>query len=125
ADAADGRPVLQIGMDTPQAGPGLLAACARALLGAPAVLGPARDGGWWLLGVHRPADADCLRTVPMSRPDTGALTVQALRNNGIEVDYVDELADVDTVQDIVAVRDRCPPGSRFVAATTSWSGSGG
>ncbi|MEZ0362748.1 DUF2064 domain-containing protein [Mycobacterium sp. pUA109] len=125
ADAADGWPVLQIGMDTPQAGPGLLAGCARALLRAPAVLGPARDGGWWLLGVHRPADADCLRTVPMSRPDTGALTLQALRRTGIEVQFVDELTDVDTVADIAAVRGRCAPGSRFAAATTSWSGSGG
>src|SRR5271168_2246164 len=53
ADAADGYPVLQIGMDTPQVTAALLAGCARRLLQAPAVLGPARDGGWWVLGVQR------------------------------------------------------------------------
>lgn len=40
-----GLPVLQIGMDTPQVTTDLLTACARTLLGAPAVLGPACDGG--------------------------------------------------------------------------------
>ncbi len=36
ADAADGLPVLQIGMDTPQVTAELLAGCARRLLDAPA-----------------------------------------------------------------------------------------
>lgn len=44
------QPVLQIGMDTPQVTAELLAECARRLLEAPAVLGLARDGGWWALG---------------------------------------------------------------------------
>lgn len=125
ADAADGRPVLQIGMDTPQLSAALLTACAQRLLAAPAVLGPARDGGWWMLGVHTPTDAECLRGVPMSRPDTGALTWKALRASGVEPEFLAELADVDTVEDIAVVRGRCAPGSRFAAATTSWSGSGG
>ncbi|EUA22436.1 hypothetical protein I552_6927 [Mycobacterium xenopi 3993] len=57
ADAADGYPVLQIGMDTPQVTGELLAACGRCLCETPAVLGLARDGGWWVLGVRTPAMA--------------------------------------------------------------------
>lgn len=125
ADAADGRPVLQIGMDTPQLHAALLDGCARALLAAPAVLGPACDGGWWVLGVHTPTDAECLRGVPMSRPDTGALTWKSLCESGVEPKLLEELADVDTVEDIAVVRGLCAPGSRFARATTSWSGSGG
>ncbi|KUI13097.1 glycosyltransferase involved in cell wall biogenesis [Mycobacterium sp. GA-1285] len=116
ADAFAGDSVLQIGMDTPQVTAGLLAECGRALTVADAVLGPAADGGWWVLGVSHPSMAECLRNVPMSRSDTGALTLAALRDNGIDVEMLDELADFDTVDDIDTVRRRCSPGSRFALA---------
>jgi glycosyltransferase A (GT-A) superfamily protein (DUF2064 family) len=118
ADAAEsGLPVLQIGMDTPQISGRLIGDCGRALLDTDAVLGMARDGGWWVLGVHDAAAAACLRTVPMSRPETGAMTLAALRHKGITVRLVAELADVDTVADIDPVRRACAPGSRFACAT--------
>jgi glycosyltransferase A (GT-A) superfamily protein (DUF2064 family) len=116
-DAADGRPVLQIGMDTPQVTAELIAECAQALTRAPAVLGMARDGGWWVLGVAEPSMADCLRTITMSRSDTGAVTLAALRDTGIDVELVVELADVDTVDDVDEVRRACPPDSRFARVT--------
>lgn len=117
ADAAAGFPVLQIGMDTPQVSADLLTGCARRLLEAPAVLGPARDGGWWVLGVTEPAMAQCLRTVPMSVPDTGDLTLKALRDNGIDVVTIESLVDVDFVDDVAVVRDACAPTSRFARVT--------
>jgi glycosyltransferase A (GT-A) superfamily protein (DUF2064 family) len=117
AAAAGGLPVLQIGMDTPQVSAELIGECARELLGADAVLGLARDGGWWVLGVTRPATADCLRAVPMSRPDTGAVTLAALSDTGADVSMVATLADVDTIDDIAVVRAGCAPASRFVKAT--------
>lgn len=117
ADAADGLPVLQIGMDTPQVTAELLTDCAGRLLRAPAVLGPADDGGWWVLGVQSPAMAECLRTVPMSQPDTGELTRKALQNNGIDVISVQRLSDFDVVADIAGVRDACRPVSRFARVT--------
>jgi uncharacterized protein len=117
AAAVGGQPVLQIGMDTPQVTAELLADCARRLVESPAVLGPARDGGWWALGVDAPAFAQCLRDVPMSRPDTGDLTLEALRGNGIDVTLLDELMDFDVVDDVAAVRAACQPGSRFAHIT--------
>ena len=117
AEAAGGLPVLQIGMDTPQVTDELIGECARELLAADAVLGLARDGGWWVLGVTDAVMADCLRTVPMSRPDTGAATLSALDDTGIHVSLVPTLADVDTVEDIDAVRRVCPPGGRFARVT--------
>ena len=119
ASAAGPMPVLQIGMDTPQVTAELLTRCARALLGAHAVVGPARDGGWWLLGVADAATAECLRLVPMSRPDTGALTYAALLQTGSPVIVLEELADVDTVADISVVRADCRPSGRFAQITTS------
>ncbi|OBA75244.1 glycosyltransferase involved in cell wall biogenesis [Mycobacterium sp. 1554424.7] len=117
ADSAEGYPVLQIGMDTPQVTAELLTDCARRLLQSPAILGLAEDGGWWALGVAAPAMAECLRGVPMSRPDTGELTLKALRDNGIDATTVRPLADIDVVDDVAAVRDACRAASRFARAT--------
>jgi glycosyltransferase A (GT-A) superfamily protein (DUF2064 family) len=115
--AADGHPVLQIGMDTPQVTPELLTECGRQLCATPVVLGLARDGGWWALGVHTPASAQCLRTVPMSQPNTGVLTANALRSKGFDVRFVKELADFDVVDDVAVVRKDCRPDSRFAHIT--------
>jgi glycosyltransferase A (GT-A) superfamily protein (DUF2064 family) len=120
ADAAtgpSGQPVLQIGMDTPQVTAELLASCTRRLLQTQAVVGLARDGGWWVLGLQTPAAAACLRSVPMSQPDTGELTLKALRDNGIDVTLVDLLTDFDVVDDVDAVRSACDPSSRFARVT--------
>jgi len=117
AQAAGGLPVLQIGMDTPQVTDELIAECARELLAADAVLGPARDGGWWVLGVTDAATADCLRRIPMSRSDTGAVTLAALNDTGATVSLVPTLADVDSVDDVDAIRRQCAPESRFARAT--------
>ncbi len=117
AAAVDGHPVLQIGMDTPQVTAELLANCGRRLAESSAVLGLARDGGWWALGVTTPALAECLRNVPMSQPDTGALTLKAVRSNGVGVTLLEELADFDVAEDVAAVRAACRAGSRFAKVT--------
>jgi glycosyltransferase A (GT-A) superfamily protein (DUF2064 family) len=119
SSAAGGLPVLQIGMDTPQVTSGLLAECATALCGIDAVLGMACDGGWWVLGVTDPEMAECLRTVSMSQPDTGAVTLRALGDTGMDVRLVAELADVDTFDDIAVVGRACLPGSRFHQLTVA------
>ena len=117
SSASGGHPVLQIGMDTPQVTDELLASCSRRLLQAQAVLGLACDGGWWVLGLQTPAAAECLRSVPMSQPDTGEITLKALHDNGIDVTSVEVLTDFDVVDDVVAVRNACDPASRFARVT--------
>jgi glycosyltransferase A (GT-A) superfamily protein (DUF2064 family) len=107
-----GMPVLQVGMDTPQASCSLLAGALERLREADAVLGPATDGGWWALGLQRPADAHVLRSVPMSQPDTGQRTLSALRDIGLRVSLLPALSDVDTMSDAVQVA-AVAPTSRF------------
>jgi len=116
--AVPGVASLLIGMDTPQAGPGLLGdAIARlAADGTDAVLGFAEDGGWWALGLRDPAHAEALRDVPMSTTETGALTLAALTARGLRVAALPVLTDVDTAADAYAVAALCPAGSRFAAA---------
>ena len=106
-------PVVLIGMDTPQVTPGLLAAAIEPLVSrtADATFGMAEDGGFWLLGL-RQADPALILGVPMSQPDTGSRQLARLKQAGLRVRMLPELADVDTVTEaehIAAVT----PGSRF------------
>ena len=65
-----------------------------------------------------PSMAECLRTIPTSRSDTGAATLAALRDTGLAVTLVAELSDVDTIDDVDArPTPTCAPDSRFVRAT--------
>jgi uncharacterized protein len=110
-----GSPVLQVGMDTPQLRPALLTGALTQLNETDAVLGPAADGGWWALGLRRPSDAHVLRSVPMSRSDTGERTLFALRELGLRVAQLPVLSDVDTVADAAGVAAQIP-ASRFAHA---------
>jgi hypothetical protein len=120
ADAAalyPGLPVLQIGMDTPQVTPDLLARTGQRT-GSDAVLGPATDGGWWALGLRDPRWADTLRHVPMSQSNTATRTRIALAGLGIEVATGAILSDVDTMDDAVRVSEVVPE-SRFARAVAA------
>lgn len=114
ADAGSG-PLIQVGMDTPQVTPGDLAAAAEGLAAHDTVLGPADDGGWWVLGRHDPTQAEALKGVPMSTPTTCEDTRAALIARGLSVGVVGVLRDVDTVTDadIVAA---AAPHTRFARA---------
>jgi uncharacterized protein len=116
-----GAPVVQVGMDTPQLTPAKLRDAAALLDGHDAVVGPADDGGWWLLALRDSRHAAALREVPMSTPATGDLTIAALRGRGLDVVVTETLRDVDEVPDAVAV-SRAAPGSRFAA---TWAAFGG
>lgn len=96
-------PTIQIGMDTPQVTPGLLEGAFDHLARASAVLGPARDGGWWAVGLraHLPG---AFLSVPMSAPDTGARQRERLRQLlGTVPATLPLLRDVDHIADARAV----------------------
>jgi glycosyltransferase A (GT-A) superfamily protein (DUF2064 family) len=105
ATAEPGSGVVQVGMDTPQ----LLVAdyldAGRMVELGSIVVGPATDGGWWLLGLPDPASAERLLDVEMSTADTGARTIEAL---GGDVVTLRTLADMDTWDDAVAIASDIP-----------------
>ena len=109
-------PVVQIGMDTPQVTPELLSG-AEAVLGTDdpngpdAVLGPAPDGGWWVLALRDPRTAAPLRDVEMSTPTTFADTRDALTRSGLRMTTTAVLQDVDTVADAETVASLSPQGA--------------
>jgi rSAM/selenodomain-associated transferase 1 len=116
AFAAIVGPAFLVGMDTPQL---TVAQCVGALcdLASPnvdAVLGRATDGGWWGLGLSRPAPA-MFDGVPMSSSDTGRAQLDRMRCLGLRTRLLPELCDVDHFSDALAVAT-VVPGSRFAAA---------
>lgn len=118
-----GLGVLLIGMDTPQVRAEALVSTAETMYepDIDAVLGPASDGGWWLLGLHTPGDPhalDALRETPMSMPDTGDRTLRALKGMGANVAMVSEVSDVDTMEDAWTVAATIP-ASGFARAVDS------
>lgn len=123
ADAAEltGGAVVQVGMDTPQLTPQLLRDVAGELRTADAVLGPADDGGWWVLATREPRRVAAIVDVPMSTPSTGDDTRRALEAAGLVVAVTSTLCDVDTLEDAAAVAVQAPD-SRFAAA---WAALGG
>lgn len=112
--AGHGAPVVLIGMDTPHVDPAHLAAAASALSTHDAVVGPAHDGGFWLLGL-RQADPALTIGVPMSQPHTSTAQQARLRRAGLTVAVLPAYRDIDTFADAVLAAHAAPHG-RFARA---------
>jgi uncharacterized protein len=114
-------PIVLIGMDTPQVTPRLLESVTRPLArgDADAVFGPARDGGFWLLGLRRP-DPSLILGVPMSQTHTGRGQLSRLLRASLRVRLAPELIDVDTAADAHEVA-QAAPDSRFAATLLGMS----
>jgi rSAM/selenodomain-associated transferase 1 len=107
--------VVLVGMDTPQVQPDQLMAADRHLrTGADAVLGPATDGGYWLIGLREHVPR-AFTDVPMSTPWTGNAQRTTLERLGCSLAFVDELDDVDSFSDAQRVAAGFPYG-RFASA---------
>jgi rSAM/selenodomain-associated transferase 1 len=100
--------VVQVGMDTPQITASLLSEVAASLAEHRAVLGPAEDGGWWVLALADPRQARALHDVPMSTERTCHATEAALVKAGLDVGRSRVLCDVDTVVEAEAVAVDAP-----------------
>jgi rSAM/selenodomain-associated transferase 1 len=91
--------VVVVGSDLPDLSAEHLRAAFDALDQAPAVIGPARDGGYWLLGLagRVPGVFD---GIPWSTDEVFARTVYRLRAAGMEPALLPVLADVDEAADL-------------------------
>jgi glycosyltransferase A (GT-A) superfamily protein (DUF2064 family) len=109
AAASTGRPgVIQVGMDTPQLTADDYETAGEAVLSGDRVLGPAEDGGWWLLGLPVAAEATALVGVPMSTDRTADLTQRAIGN----ARRLRTVLDMDSWSDAQQIAAQIP-GSRL------------
>ncbi|MBX3734760.1 MAG: TIGR04282 family arsenosugar biosynthesis glycosyltransferase [Verrucomicrobiae bacterium] len=96
-----------IGTDCPELTPGDIQAAWQALDQAEVVLGPATDGGYWLLGLKAPAP-DLFREIPWGGPEVLQMTRDRAASLGRRVALLRELRDVDTAADWQAFQSREP-----------------
>jgi hypothetical protein len=126
--AAGGSLVAAVGSDHPDL-PRERAEAAFAELerGADVVLGPASDGGYYLIAL-RPASVqpEVFVGIPWSTPQVYAATTARCRSLGLRVETLPEAADVDTPEDLVQLAARLStaspgcPRTRSLLARWGW-----
>lgn len=101
AFANGARSVVAVGTDCPDLTEGRIAAAFDALTEVDAVVGPALDGGYYLIGLSRPAEP-AFRDIPWSTERTFEVTLSRLRTTGAAVRFLPPLRDVDRPEDLDA-----------------------
>jgi rSAM/selenodomain-associated transferase 2/rSAM/selenodomain-associated transferase 1 len=91
--------VVVVGTDCPGIRPAHLAGAFAALKGREVVIGPARDGGYYLIGLSRPAP-DLFEGIPWGSGEVLQRTIDAASTSGHRVALLDPLEDVDRPEDV-------------------------
>ncbi len=94
-----GGPVLAVGSDCPGLTVGRIQAAAAALGRADVVLGPALDGGYYLIGLRRPRP-ELFTGVAWSTPTVLEDTRRAATDAGLRVELLEPARDLDTPADL-------------------------
>jgi len=100
--------VVMIGTDVPWVSRELVLEAFAALEGHDVVLGPAQDGGYYLLALarHRPA---LFEGIAWSTPSVLSATAERAGALGLSVKLLESLRDVDTIEDLRAEWKRLRP----------------
>ena len=114
AFASVDAPAILIGMDTPQVTPDLLREVAMTLRAGDSVIGPATDGGYWMIG-FRDQPPKVFAGVPMSTDQTGLEQVLAMKRHGLDPSFAPPLTDFDVFEDAKRIA-RNLDGSHFQRA---------
>ena len=93
------RRVVVVGTDSPGIRPAHLARAFHALRRRDVVVGPARDGGYYLIGLSRPAP-DLFDGIPWGTGEVLQRTLDAAAASNRRVSLLDPLEDVDRPEDI-------------------------
>ena len=91
--------VVIIGSDCPALKSRHIVEAFERLADVPVVLGPAGDGGYWLIGQRAPGRLD-LTGLPWSSPKTLSATRARLCDLGLDWNELEELRDVDRPEDL-------------------------
>ncbi len=111
------KTAIALGADTPGLPEKMMLEAVHSLQQNDAVLGPARDGGFYLLGLRR-CPPGVFVELPWSTPHTLAATEQRLRSYELTVERVSPWFDVDTLEDLVNLRALLERG--VISAPKTW-----
>lgn len=98
-------PVVIIGADIPAIGQAQVAAAFAGLGASDTVIGPAEDGGYWLIGMkRRPRVREIFEGVRWSSEHAMEDTLKSIRRQNMSVRVLERLCDVDTGADLARWR---------------------
>jgi uncharacterized protein len=113
--------VIAVGTDTPLLSPRILAKALDSLRRKDLVLGPSRDGGYYLIGLRRPAPR-LFSGIPWSSADVLDRTLLRAREEGLQFALCSVLGDVDTSADLPILQrdlDRARKSGGYLPARTA------
>ncbi len=99
----ESRCAIAVGADTPGLTPAMLDDAIRRLDSCDAVIGPAQDGGYYLLGLRR-CPPDLLRNIRWSHRATLDDTIARFQQLGVRYSLLPKWFDLDTPKDLTRMR---------------------
>ncbi|HJT57799.1 MAG TPA: TIGR04282 family arsenosugar biosynthesis glycosyltransferase [Ktedonobacteraceae bacterium] len=88
-----------IGSDSPHIRRDIIATACQALDDADVVLGPADDGGYYLIAMRQPYDV--FRGIPMSTSKVARMTIDLAQSQHLKVSMLETLFDIDELPDVL------------------------
>lgn len=107
-ELAGGGPVVVLGTDSPSLPPRLVDAAFAALDEVPAVVGPACDGGYYLLGLRGAVPPVFPADMPWGTGEVLTRTLRALATSGAPFRVLDPWYDVDRLADLMLLKYHLP-----------------
>ena len=106
-----------IGSDSPQISLKAVEQARKALDKADVVLGPADDGGYYLIAMRRPYDV--FRDIPMSTSIVAQKTIELAQSQGLKVHTLEHLFDIDEWPDLMRLAQLLETDSSLAPATAT------
>ncbi|GLV58908.1 hypothetical protein KDH_57360 [Dictyobacter sp. S3.2.2.5] len=106
-----------ISSDSPQVSREIIERARRALDDADVALGPAEDGGYYLIAMRDPHDV--FSAIPMSTDVVLDMTIDKARQQGLRVQLLDTLFDIDTRSDLQRLADLLRADATLAPATAA------
>lgn len=116
---ADGLPTILVGTDTPDLSPEVVRSAVRALAAHDAVLAPARDGGYVLVGASRGLEGLFRIDAAWSSERVFVATCEALTRDGCAFEVLAGAEDVDDAASLGRLAGRLAGSGALVAPATA------
>ncbi len=106
-----------IGSDSPHISTAVVTQARAALDEADVVLGPAEDGGYYLIAMRQPHDV--FSGIPMSTSIVLSMTIEVAQRQHLTVQQVETLFDIDEVTDLQRLARLLDTNSELAPATAA------
>ena len=113
----DFQRTILIGSDSPHISMATIDRARGALDGADVVLGPAEDGGYYLIAMRRPYDV--FTGIPMSTGTVLRMTIELAEDQGLTVRLLEPLLDVDELPDLLRLAQLLEADCSLAPATAA------